>query len=79
MITTYLEPHVQLLSKKGVEAYEASKNAITHHVIKAQECADPYFQVNLLLYCSCLFVLSTFSLKGTSWMAGCQEAQQAIH
>lgn len=48
-ITIYLEPHVQLLSKKTVEAYEASKNSITPHVIKAQEFADPYFQVNLLL------------------------------
>lgn len=44
VITTHVEPHVQSLTAKAIEAYEASKTAVTPHVIKAQEAVDPYFQ-----------------------------------
>lgn len=53
VITTYLEPHVQLICTKSVEAYEASKIAIAPYVVKGQEFAEPYFQVKDLLYCLC--------------------------
>uniref|UniRef100_A0A2P2L2T0 Uncharacterized protein n=1 Tax=Rhizophora mucronata TaxID=61149 RepID=A0A2P2L2T0_RHIMU len=45
VIVTNVEPHVHTLTSKTVEAYEASKTAVTPHVIKAQEFVDPYFQV----------------------------------
>ncbi|KAK9099737.1 hypothetical protein Scep_023167 [Stephania cephalantha] len=42
--TTYMEPHVQLVTTKTIEVYESSKSALAPHVNKAQELADPYFQ-----------------------------------
>lgn len=44
VIATQLEPHVQLLSTKIVKFYVESKSAISPHVIKMQEIADPYFK-----------------------------------
>ncbi|KAF7059614.1 hypothetical protein CFC21_066496 [Triticum aestivum] len=38
------EPYVQMVSAKSVELYQASKDAISPHVVKAHELADPYFQ-----------------------------------
>lgn len=43
-VTTYVEPHVQLVSTKMKEAYETSKIVIAPHVIKVQQSVDPYFQ-----------------------------------
>ena len=40
------EPYVQMVSAKSVELYQASKDAISPHVVKAHELADPYFQVH---------------------------------
>uniref|UniRef100_A0A803LYT5 Uncharacterized protein n=1 Tax=Chenopodium quinoa TaxID=63459 RepID=A0A803LYT5_CHEQI len=44
MATEYVEPHIQTLTAKSAEAFEASKNAIKPHITKAQELADPYYQ-----------------------------------
>ncbi|XP_030946707.1 uncharacterized protein LOC115971140 isoform X2 [Quercus lobata] len=41
---TNAEPHVQSLSKKTIEVFEASKSAVTPHVVRAHEFIDPYFQ-----------------------------------
>ncbi|XP_006659610.1 spindle pole body component 110 [Oryza brachyantha] len=38
------EPYVQKVSSKSVEIFEASRDAVTPHVVKAKELADPYFQ-----------------------------------
>lgn len=40
------EPHVQLLTSKTVEYYEAARKKIKPHVNKAQEFVDPYYQVH---------------------------------
>ncbi|KAL5201103.1 hypothetical protein ABZP36_035457 [Zizania latifolia] len=44
IMKTNTEPYVQMVSAKSVEAYQASKDAILPHVVKAHEIADPYFQ-----------------------------------
>lgn len=56
LIITQVEPHVQSLTTKSVEAYEASKTAVTPHVIRVQEFVDPYFQVCILLYWTTLYI-----------------------
>ncbi|XP_022131563.1 myosin-2-like isoform X2 [Momordica charantia] len=45
VVKTNSKPHLQSLCKRSSEAYEASKQALTSHIIKAQEFASPYFQV----------------------------------
>ncbi|XP_024446272.1 uncharacterized protein LOC18107555 isoform X3 [Populus trichocarpa] len=44
VITTQVKPHVQSLTAKTVQIYEASKTTVTPHIIRVQEIADPYFQ-----------------------------------
>lgn len=44
VVKTNAEPHVQSLSKKTIEVFEASKSAVTPHVVRAHEFIDPYFQ-----------------------------------
>uniref|UniRef100_A0A0D9XF87 Uncharacterized protein n=1 Tax=Leersia perrieri TaxID=77586 RepID=A0A0D9XF87_9ORYZ len=41
---TNSKPYVQKVSAKSVELYQASKDAVLPHVVKAHEIADPYFQ-----------------------------------
>lgn len=65
VFTANVEPHVQSLKTKTIEAYEASKTAITPHVIRVKEIVDPYFQVYLLTSLSCLFAMWVCILKHT--------------
>ncbi|KAJ7958615.1 Myosin heavy chain-like protein [Quillaja saponaria] len=44
VVKTKVEPHVQLLTTKTIEVYEASKSSISPHFIRVQESVDPYFQ-----------------------------------
>ncbi|KAL2896792.1 Laminin subunit beta-1 [Bienertia sinuspersici] len=44
VVTEYVEPHIQTLTAKSAEAFEASKTAVKPHIIKVQELADPYYQ-----------------------------------
>ncbi|KAF3494604.1 hypothetical protein DY000_02057093 [Brassica cretica] len=43
-VKTHVEPHVQTLSTKAKEAYHASKDAVTPHIVKFQTHVDPYYQ-----------------------------------
>lgn len=45
ILSTNAQPHVQRLTSKTLEIYEVSKDAVTAHVVKALEFADPYYQV----------------------------------
>lgn len=57
MAKTNAEPHVQSLSKKTIEVFEASKSAVTPHVVRVLEFIDPYFQV--CMFCASFFIFST--------------------
>jgi myosin heavy subunit len=41
---TNAEPYVQKVSAKSIELYQASKDVVLPHVVKAHKIADPYFQ-----------------------------------
>lgn len=45
VVKTNSKPHLQLLCKRSSEVYEASKQALTPHIIRAQDFVYPYFQV----------------------------------
>ncbi|KAB1204472.1 hypothetical protein CJ030_MR8G028132 [Morella rubra] len=44
VLKTNAEPHVQSLTKKTIEVYEASKSKVTPHIVQVREFVDPYFQ-----------------------------------
>lgn len=58
VVKTNAEPHVQSLSKKTIEVFEASKSAVTPHVVRAHEFIYPYFQV-CIIFCASFFIFST--------------------
>lgn len=55
-VKTHVEPHVKTLSTKAKEAYHASKNAVTPHIVKFQGHVDPYYQVKYFAYPSRIFL-----------------------
>ncbi|CAM8969518.1 unnamed protein product [Rhodiola kirilowii] len=44
LIVAHIEPHVKAVKAKSNEAFEASKKAVTPHIIKLHEYMDPYYQ-----------------------------------
>lgn len=42
--TNNVEPHLQRITRKTIEIYEASKNTATPHFIRVVELVDPYYQ-----------------------------------
>jgi uncharacterized membrane protein required for colicin V production len=53
MLKKNAEPYLEKVSTKSVEAYEASRDAVTPHVVKLKAFSDPYFQVPLVCYANC--------------------------
>jgi len=43
------EPYLQKISAKTFELYKESKSTIGPHIVKLQEVADPYFQVQFII------------------------------
>ncbi|ESQ54056.1 hypothetical protein EUTSA_v10025225mg [Eutrema salsugineum] len=43
-VATHVQPHVRTLSIKAKECYQASKNAVSPHIVTVQELVDPYYQ-----------------------------------
>ncbi|CAH2077377.1 unnamed protein product [Thlaspi arvense] len=43
-VATHVQPHVRTLSIKAKEAYDASKSAVSPHIVTVQELVDPYYQ-----------------------------------
>ena len=41
----YLEPCLQSLLSKTIEVYDASKNSLMPHLVKARTLTDPYIEV----------------------------------
>jgi len=74
VVKTSAEPHVQLLTTKTVEGYEATRKTISPHLSKAKEFVHPYYQVQTSsIHPFVLFVLfADVFLKTTGW----QEARK---
>uniref|UniRef100_A0A7N0URM9 Uncharacterized protein n=2 Tax=Kalanchoe fedtschenkoi TaxID=63787 RepID=A0A7N0URM9_KALFE len=44
LIVAHVEPHVKAVQAKSIKAFEASKKAVTPHIIKLNENVYPYYQ-----------------------------------
>lgn len=61
---TYVEQHVQTLTTRTIEVYDACKMTIAPHVAKVREMTDPYFLViSLLLNFSCYRIICIIRLQ----------------
>ena len=67
----YLEPCLQSLLSKTIEVYDASKNSLMPHLVKACTLTDPYIEVvasRSNIFCtfnSMAFLMANYvSLKG---------------
>ena len=51
------EPYVEKVSTKSVQVYEASRDAVTPHIVKLKALSDPYFQVLLVDYANLCYYI----------------------
>jgi len=72
VVKTSAEPHVQLLTTKTVEGYEATKKTISPHLSNAKEFVYPYYQVQVssIHPCGLFVLLADLFLKVYYWLTG---------